>query len=164
MAINLAPAKVVAVDLDGTLTFSDTLHEAVISLVSKKPFLLFILPFWLFQGIAYLKQKVAAHSDLDVTTLPYNQPLIDWLKDEKLRGKKIVISSVAGDRVRACNYVYGSAKAMMTAFTSGLRQRLYKSNVSVITVKPGFVDTPMTSNFKKGILWVKPDFVATKIV
>ncbi len=75
-----------------------------------------------------------------------------------------VISSVAGDRGRASNYVYGSAKAMVIAFTSGLRQRLYKSGVSVVTIKPGFIDTPMTAEFKKGLLWAKPVAVAKKIV
>jgi short-subunit dehydrogenase len=75
-----------------------------------------------------------------------------------------VISSVAGDRGRASNYVYGSAKAMVTTFTSGLRQRLYKSGVSVVTIKPGFVDTPMTAEFKKGLLWAKPEKVAKGIV
>ena len=53
---------------------------------------------------------------------------------------------------------------MLTAFTSGLRQRLYKSNVSVVTIKPGFVDTPMTSEFRKGFLWAKPTEVAALIV
>ena len=53
---------------------------------------------------------------------------------------------------------------MVTAFTSGLRQRLYKSNVSVVTIKPGLVDTPMTSEFTKGFLWAKPSGVAGKIV
>ena len=79
-------------------------------------------------------------------------------------GTICVISSVAGDRGRASNYVYGSAKAMVTAFTSGLRQRLYKSNVSVVTIKPGFVDTPMTSEFRKGLLWAKPTTAAALIV
>jgi len=79
-------------------------------------------------------------------------------------GTIAVISSVAGDRGRASNYVYGSAKAMVTTFTSGLRQRLHKSNIAVVTIKPGFVDTPMTASFKKGLLWAKPDTVATKIV
>ncbi len=79
-------------------------------------------------------------------------------------GTIAVISSVAGDRGRASNYVYGSAKAMVTTFTSGLRQRLYKSGVSVVTIKPGFVDTPMTAEFKKGLLWTKPATVAAKIV
>jgi len=84
--------------------------------------------------------------------------------EEERDGTICIISSVAGDRGRASNYVYGSAKAMVTAFTSGLRQRLYKSNVAVITIKPGFVDTPMTAEFKKGMLWAKPNAVAEKIV
>ena len=84
--------------------------------------------------------------------------------EAKKSGTICVISSVSGDRGRASNYVYGSAKAMVTTFTSGLRQRLHKSNVSVVTVKPGFVDTPMTSEFKKGFLWASPNVVANKIV
>jgi decaprenylphospho-beta-D-erythro-pentofuranosid-2-ulose 2-reductase len=74
-----------------------------------------------------------------------------------------VISSVAGDRGRRSNYAYGSAKAAVTAFTSGLRQRLRPEGVSVVTIKPGFVDTPMTAAFKKGALWVGPTVVAKDI-
>jgi len=84
--------------------------------------------------------------------------------EAKKNGTICVISSVAGDRGRASNYVYGSSKAMVSTFTSGLRQRLYKSNVAVVTIKPGFVDTPMTSDFKKGFLWAKPNDVAAKIL
>jgi short-subunit dehydrogenase len=75
-----------------------------------------------------------------------------------------VISSVAGDRGRASNYLYGSAKAAVSAFTSGLRQSLGKSGVNVLTIKPGFVDTPMTAAFKKGALWATPAQVAAGIV
>ena len=63
-------------------------------------------------------------------------------------GVMIGISSVAGDRGRATNYVYGSAKAGFTAFLSGLRNRLAKTGVHVITVKPGFVNTRMTAGMK----------------
>ncbi|TAH26159.1 MAG: SDR family oxidoreductase [Cytophagales bacterium] len=56
----------------------------------------------------------------------------------------IGISSVAGERGRQSNYFYGSAKAGFSIFLDGLRNRLFKSNVHVITVKPGFVDTKMT--------------------
>ena len=84
--------------------------------------------------------------------------------EAKKNGIIAVISSVAGERGRASNYVYGSAKAMVTTFASGLRQRLHKSNVKVTTFKLGFVDTPMTAKFKKGWLWAKPDVVAVKIV
>ena len=79
-------------------------------------------------------------------------------------GTIAVISSVAGDRGRQSNYVYGSAKALVTTFVSGLRQRLGKSGVTVITIKPGFVDTPMTAAFRKGLLWAKPPQVAAGIV
>lgn len=79
-------------------------------------------------------------------------------------GALAIISSVAGDRGRASNYLYGSAKAAVSAYTSGLRQRLTPCGVNVLTVKPGFVDTPMTAAFKKGVLWAKPDQVARGIV
>lgn len=73
------------------------------------------------------------------------------------------ISSVAGDRGRQSNYVYGTAKGAVTIFLQGLRQRLHKAGVHVLTVKPGFVDTPMTQDFKKGLLWAKPEAIAKRI-
>jgi short-subunit dehydrogenase len=84
--------------------------------------------------------------------------------EQRKTGTIVVISSVAGDRGRQSNYVYGSAKALVTAFTSGLRQRLYPLGVSVITIKPGFVDTPMTAALPKGALWAKPRQIASGIV
>lgn len=80
------------------------------------------------------------------------------------QGTIIAITSVAGDRGRKSNYVYGSAKAAVNAFLEGLRHRLHGSNVRVITVKPGFVDTPMTAEFEKGLLWATPDQVGKGIV
>jgi short-subunit dehydrogenase len=79
-------------------------------------------------------------------------------------GALAVISSVAGDRGRQSNYLYGAAKAAVSTFASGLRQRLAKAGVTVITIKPGFVDTPMTRDFPKGVLWAKPEAVARGIV
>ena len=78
-------------------------------------------------------------------------------------GTLAVISSVAGDRGRASNYLYGSAKAAVTAFASGLRQRLH-GTVNVLTIKPGFVDTPMTRDFPKGALWARPERIARGIL
>ena len=80
-------------------------------------------------------------------------------------GTLAVISSVAGDRGRQSNYVYGAAKAAVSTFLGGLRQRLAKSGVTVLTIKPGFVDTPMTAGIaNKGALWAQPDRVAAGIV
>jgi decaprenylphospho-beta-D-erythro-pentofuranosid-2-ulose 2-reductase len=84
--------------------------------------------------------------------------------ESRKQGTIAVISSVAGDRGRGSNYVYGSAKALVTAFLSGMRQRLGKSGVGVVTIKPGFVDTPMTAAFAKGPLWAQPERVAVGIV
>lgn len=74
-----------------------------------------------------------------------------------------VISSVAGDRGRQSNYIYGSAKGALSIFLQGLRNRLHSANVCVLTIKPGFVDTPMTVDYKKGLLWAKPETVARGI-
>lgn len=79
-------------------------------------------------------------------------------------GTLAVISSVAGDRGRASNYLYGSAKAAVSTYLSGLRQHLSARGINVLTIKPGFIDTPMTAAFKKGALWAKPDQVARGIV
>ncbi len=79
------------------------------------------------------------------------------------RGTLAVISSVAGDRGRQSNYLYGAAKAAVSTFAAGLRNRLHHAGVHVITIKPGFVDTPMTAAFKKGALWASPASVGEKI-
>jgi decaprenylphospho-beta-D-erythro-pentofuranosid-2-ulose 2-reductase len=79
-------------------------------------------------------------------------------------GTIVVISSVAGDRGRQSNYVYGAAKGALSTFLSGLRNRLSPSGVAVVDVRPGFVDTPMTAAFKKGALWASPEKVARGIV
>jgi short-subunit dehydrogenase len=80
------------------------------------------------------------------------------------KGNIAVIGSVAGDRGRQSNYVYGTAKAAVATFLSGLRNRLSKRGVNVLTIKPGFVDTPMTAEFDKGPLWATPEAVAKDIV
>ena len=78
-------------------------------------------------------------------------------------GSIAVISSPSGDRGRQSNYVYGTAKGALTIFLQGLRNRLAKSKVHVLTIKPGFVDTPMTKDFKKGFLWVGPEVISKGI-
>ncbi len=80
-------------------------------------------------------------------------------------GLIIGLSSVAGDRGRASNYVYGSAKAGLSAFLSGLRHRLAASGVRVMTVKPGFVRTAMTEGLNlPPLLTAEPDQVAADIL
>jgi len=84
--------------------------------------------------------------------------------EQQGHGCLAVISSVAGDRGRQSNYIYGTAKGALTIFLQGLRNRLGKTGVQVLTIKPGFVDSPMTRDFNKGLLWVKPAKIAEGIL
>ena len=86
------------------------------------------------------------------------------LLEEQRSGTLAVISSVAGERGRPSNYVYGSAKAMVTAFCEGLRARLFRAGVHVLVIKPGFVATPMTAGLDlPPLLTAQPEAVAADI-
>jgi short-subunit dehydrogenase len=91
---------------------------------------------------------------------------LTWLAnyfDTRGKGNITVISSVAGDRGRQSNYVYGSAKGALSVFLQGLRNRLAPRGVSVTTIKPGFIDTPMTANIKKSPLFASAELVGKRI-
>lgn len=83
------------VDLDGTLTPSDTLMESVIRVVRRDPSNLLRLPFWLAGRRAAFKAKVAEHADFRAETLPYREPLVDYLARERKGGRKIVLATAA---------------------------------------------------------------------
>ena len=84
--------------------------------------------------------------------------------ERRRQGTIIAISSVAGERGRQSNYVYGSAKGALSIYLSGLRMRLAKCKVNVITVLPGFIDTKMTRDMElPGILTANPAEVADDI-
>ncbi len=83
--------------------------------------------------------------------------------EQKRQGFICAISSVAGDRGRQSNYLYGSAKGGLTTYLQGLRNRLYHAGVKVITVKPGFVDTRMIYGRQKLFLVASPQAVARGI-
>ncbi len=83
---------------------------------------------------------------------------------EQQHGVLAVVTSVAGDRGRQPNYLYGAAKSLVSTYLQGLRGRLLPSNVHVVDIRPGLVDSPMTAQFEKGPLWATPEQVATKIV
>lgn len=83
--------------------------------------------------------------------------------EKKKSGTIAVITSVAGDRGRPSNYVYGAAKGATSLFLSGLRARLSRSNVAVVDIRPGFVDTPMTASIPKNPLFASPEAVGRGI-
>jgi short-subunit dehydrogenase len=84
--------------------------------------------------------------------------------EQQKKGCIAVITSVAGDRGRQSNYIYGAAKSAVSSYLSGLRNRLHKSGVNVLDIKPGFVDTPMTAEFNKSPLWAQPETIAAGII
>ena len=85
--------------------------------------------------------------------------------ENERRGTIAFIGSVAGDRGRQSNYVYGAAKGMAAIFFEGLRNRLAKANVAVVTIKPGFVATPMTAHLdRNGPLWASAERVGAGVV
>lgn len=79
------------VDCDGTLIKTDLLFEAFFALLKQSPLTLFLLPYWLLKGKAYLKQRIAERVDLDVTLLPYNALLLNFLRQEKIQGRELVL-------------------------------------------------------------------------
>ena len=83
---------------------------------------------------------------------------------EQKKGTIVGISSVAGERGRQSNYIYGSAKAGFTAYLSGLRNRMFREGVHVVSVQPGFVYTRMTESIKlPPLLTAKPEQVADAV-
>jgi len=85
--------------------------------------------------------------------------------EEKEKGFIVGISSVAGERGRQSNYLYGSSKAAFTTYLQGLRHRMSKHNVLVITVKPGFVKTKMTAHLElPGLLTAEPAEVSKAVL
>ncbi len=79
------------VDLDGTLTPVDTLHESLLSMARRAPAFMLRLPAWLVQGKAAFKQAVSKHAQIDASTLPLRQDLLDWLKVQRQDGRCLVL-------------------------------------------------------------------------
>lgn len=93
--------------------------------------------------------------------------LVTWLAnyfEAERRGTIAVVSSVAGDRGRKSNYVYGASKGGLNVFLDGVRNRIDRAGVQVLTIKPGFVATPMTAHLAKNALFAQPAEVARCIV
>ena len=81
MSIKLRP---LIVDLDGTLLRSDILYELILLLIKKKPYVLFLIMLWLLKdGKASVKKKLNRYFKLDITSLPYNSEIINYLKQKK---------------------------------------------------------------------------------
>jgi len=108
--------------------------------------------------------KTIEQIDSNYTSVIILLTLLSGLFIKSKKGCIAVITSVASDRGRKSNFIYGSAKAGVTTYLEGLRYKLFEYGVSVVTLKPGFIDTPMTKDNKKGLLWISSDVAAKYIV
>ena len=102
------PEKVpLCVDLDGTLIKTDVLWESLMLLLKRNPLYLLALPFWLMRGRAFLKQQIATRTELNPAALPYHPAFLNFLRDERRRGRKLILTTAADGQVaqRVAHYV-----------------------------------------------------------
>lgn len=141
-------------------------HASFYQQISEKPL-------GVISAVGYLGDQIKSQVDFDEAKLIMDtnySGVVSLLNiiandfEQRRSGFIIAISSVAGDRGRKSNYSYGSAKAALTAYLSGLRNRLFDSQVHVMTVKPGFVATKMTEKMNlPEKLTAQPEHVAEQI-
>ncbi|MDX1334168.1 MAG: SDR family oxidoreductase [Gammaproteobacteria bacterium] len=124
-------------------------------------------------AIGYLGDQEHAFTDADeaerIIATNYTGPVIlinevAALLSKQQQGFIIGIGSVAGDRGRQSNFIYGSAKGGFNLYLQGLRNRLFRDNVQVLTVKPGFVDTAMTFGMDGMFLVAQPEDIGDGII
>lgn len=130
-------------------------------------------PLGVISVAGYMTEQKVAQVDWDKTfnTINVNYTgtisILNIIANDFEKNKKgfiIGISSVAGDRGRKANYIYGSAKAGFSTYLSGLRNRLFDQGIQVLTVKPGFVNTKMTENMElPDKLTAEPEEIALDI-
>ena len=157
-----AEVSCIVCDLDDIAGHADLLHS-----------LKDVEDYWFFYGS--LPDQEQMQASWEATELAMRTNLLSPMSlltgvantlEEAERGSLVVVSSVAGDRGRQSNYVYGTAKGALSLFCQGLRNRLAAKSIPVMTVKPGFIDTPMTADIEKkpAVLWVGPERVAKDMV
>jgi len=88
----MSPTPLV-LDLDGTLIHTDTFHEMMVDLLVRRPFILFLLPFWFIKGRPYAKAQLIKHAHVNLETLPYNKHLLSVAKDEALKGRPLILAT-----------------------------------------------------------------------
>lgn len=98
-----------------------------------------------------------------LSTVSLSTWLANYFEGRKA-GTLAVISSVAGDRGRKSNYVYGASKGALNIFLDGLRNRVDREGVQVLCIRPGFVATPMTAHLPQGPLFARPNQIAEGIL
>ena len=158
----LAPGVPLCVDLDGTLVKSDTLVDSVLALARQKPAEILRIPSWIAQGKAQFKKLVTASVTLDVEHLPYNRPLLEWLRAEHGAGRTIYLATAADRSLaeRVADYLGIFAGVLASDGTTNLegknklqafREHFGERFCYIGNAKPdvellGACESPMTAN------------------
>lgn len=98
MLLTPSPLPLV-LDLDGTLIRTDTFHKMMVGLFVKKPWLLFLVPYWFIKGRAFVKARLTDHIDLSPHHLPYNLELLTFAKDEAQKGRPLILATGTDQRM-----------------------------------------------------------------
>ena len=153
-----------ALDLQKTNNLQNKVHEILMN--SREVDELYFLVGYLGDQKIAEKDSMEAEKIMQINYLRPVQILNSCAEyfENRGNGDIVIVGSVAGDRGRPSNYMYGSAKAGLHSFASGLRARLHKKGINVLTVKPGFVDTAMTWGLPGLALVASSQSVAQKII
>lgn len=93
----MTPCLPLVVDLDGTLVHTDLLYEAILLVLRNKPLQALRIPLWLLEGKAVLKRKLALHAAIQPSSLPYNDALLCWLREQHRNGRRLVLCTAADE-------------------------------------------------------------------
>jgi len=151
-------------NLDDTAAHPELLAHAINSLAGLD---IAFLPLGVLGDQTQAERNFSHASEILQTNFVSPVSLLTWLGNycaQRHSGTLAVVSSVAGERGRKSNYVYGSSKAGLTAFLGGLRNRIDREGVRVLTIKPGPVKTSMTEGMKGSHKFADVDAVAASIV
>lgn len=159
------------VDLDGTLTPTDTLLESLVQLARHSPGSLLLVPGWLLSGRAGFKEAIAARATIDANSLPYNEPLLDYLQEEKSRGRQIVLATAAHHSIAdaVAKRLDMFDKVLATRPENNLKGeaklQAIRENVGEAFVYAGdcAADLPIWKQAKAAILVGVPERVATQV-
>jgi short-subunit dehydrogenase len=153
-----------AMDLNDTAEHPEMLAEALQSLGTID---LALIAHGILGDQAQAQASFPAAEEILRTNFLSAVSLITWLAnhfESTHQGTLAVISSVAGDRGRKSNYVYGASKGALNIIMDGVRNRIDRAGVHVLTIRPGFVSTPMTAHLPQGPLFSSPNKVAQCIL
>jgi 4-hydroxybenzoate polyprenyltransferase/phosphoserine phosphatase len=164
------------VDLDGTLARTDLLVESFVALIKQNPVYILATLFWFLRGKAYLKRQISQRVNLDISVLPYHQELIDHLREQRARGRQIVLATGTDEQIarQVADHLGLFDKVLGSDGTTNLSGRDKRDRLLEEFGEKKFdyagndrKDFPIWSSARKGILVNVPEHVlgmATRIV